>query len=526
MSASVSQFLELLEKSQLLTPDELARARSGTATAADVLADRLVRAKLITAWHASELLKGKYRFFLGKYRMLERIGHGGMGIVFKVQERAGLKRIFALKLMNKSLAEKPGSLNRFLREVKAASMVDHPNIVRALDADHVGDIYFLILEYVEGRDLAVWLKELGRLPVDWACECTRQAALGLHHAHEKGLIHRDVKPSNVLVVADDTKSIPSVKLLDLGVARFIDPEDQTEHQTVTVTGEILGSFDYVAPEQAVDAKAADRRSDVYSLGSMLFHLVTGELAFPGTSPTAKLMARAIEEAPRASSVFAGVPPKLDAILAKMLARDPAVRHQTALEVAEDLERLSTSALDERDRSQVDMTMAWQAPPPEADDDEGTTAALKNVFAHLADATQDSGAQAPSLWEIADAESSRSSPVGMVAQRAKEGRLAMIIAGVVGAVLLVGLGIFAMGRIKTPTGKVLITVSQPSADISIDNGRLRAASPSVRQATPFDLPLGEHDLEVVKDGFKPYTTRFQVHAATETRLNVRLEPEGK
>lgn len=522
MSASVSQFLELLERSQLLTPDELARARSGTATAADVLADRLVRAKLITSWHASELLKGRHRFFLGKYRMLERIGHGGMGVVFKVQERAGLRRIFALKLMNKSLAEKPGSLRRFLREVKAASLLDHPNIVRALDADQVGDLYFLILEYVEGRDLGVWLKELGRLPIDWACECARQAALGLHHAHEKGLIHRDVKPSNIVVVADDTKSIPNVKLLDLGVARFIDPEDQTEHQTVTVTGEILGSFDYVAPEQAVDAKAADRRSDVYSLGSTLFHLVTGELAFPGTSPTAKLMARAIEEAPRASSVFPGVPPKLDAILAKMLARDPAQRHATALEAAEDLERLATSALDERDRSKVELTGAWQAAPSEADDDEGTTAALKNVFAHLADTTPEE--HGPTLWEIADRGAGPSTSSIAGSQGSADAGRRVMLAVAAGAVLVLGgFGATLWMRSKTPTGKVLITVSQPGADISIDQGRLRASSPSIRQAVPFDLSVGEHAVEVAKDGFQPFSTRFQVHASTETKLNVKLEP---
>ena len=252
-----SEFLQLLGQSHLVQQDRLQQILQMPVNHSAALAEQLVKCGDLTQWQANQLLAGKNQFFFGKYRLLDQLGHGGMGIVFKAREERGMRRVMALKVMDQKLMEQPKSRQRFLREVKVAAMLNHPHVVAAYDADQVGESYCLIMEYVEGQDLGIWIKELGKLPTDWACECVRQAALGLQHAHEQGLVHRDIKPSNLLVVCDNPQSIPQVKILDMGVARFATGGSSGEDQDdLTGTGEVLGSFDYVSPEQAANAAAA------------------------------------------------------------------------------------------------------------------------------------------------------------------------------------------------------------------------------------------------------------------------------
>jgi serine/threonine protein kinase len=336
MSAATNEtLLTLLESSRLLPEPELAQVRAkmaegGKSAEPRAIVDWLVERSLITRWQASEILVGRREFFLGKYKLLDRIGTGGMGTVFKAQHTV-MSRTVALKVMANHLVNSPTAVARFQREVKAAAALNHPNIITAYDADCEGDTHFLVMEYVAGRDLGYWLKERGRIPIHLGCECIRQTALGLQHAHEHGLVHRDIKPSNLLVTQSAADKPPVIKILDMGLARFVSETKEPGWQTQS--GQIMGTPDYIAPEQAEDAKHADIRADIFSLGCTLFHLLTGQLPFRGDSVMAKLSARLKSEAPSVRTLRPEVPPELEAMIAKMLARDPAARPQTPEEIA-------------------------------------------------------------------------------------------------------------------------------------------------------------------------------------------------
>jgi serine/threonine protein kinase/uncharacterized protein YjbI with pentapeptide repeats len=328
--SSVHDFLPLLEKSNLLAPDQLAEVRNWPEQEPKTLAARMVTAAWITKWQSLQLLAGRSQFFLGKYKLLELIGQGGMGSVYKAM-RPGIGRTVALKVMNRQVLKQPKAVTRFLREIRSAAAVDHPNLVRAYDADCDGDTYFLVMEYVAGRNLKSWIIEEQTLPVGWSCECIRQAAVGLEHAFEQGMVHRDIKPSNLLVTQHEDDGLPLVKILDLGLARFA--SETQEDGELTRSGQVLGTPDYIAPEQARNTRTADIRADIFSLGCTLFEMLTGHLPFPGDSVMEKLMARATQDAPSLRLYRPDVPPELDAVVARMLARDPQHRFATPADVA-------------------------------------------------------------------------------------------------------------------------------------------------------------------------------------------------
>jgi serine/threonine protein kinase/uncharacterized protein YjbI with pentapeptide repeats len=329
--SSVQDFLPLIEKSNLLLPEQLAEVRTWPEQEPKTLAARMVTAGWITKWQSQQLLAGRsQQFFLGKYKLLELIGQGGMGSVYKAV-RPGIGRSVALKVMSRQVLKQPKAVTRFLREIRSAAAVDHPNLVRAYDADCDGDTYFLVMEFVAGRNLKSWIIEEQTLPVGWSCECIRQAAVGLEHAFEQGMVHRDIKPSNLLVTQHEDDGLPLVKILDLGLARFAS-ETQDEGD-LTRSGQVLGTPDYIAPEQARNTKTADIRADIFSLGCTLFEMLTGRLPFTGDSVMEKLMARATQDAPSVRLYRPDVPPGLDAVVAQMLARDPQNRFATPAEVA-------------------------------------------------------------------------------------------------------------------------------------------------------------------------------------------------
>ncbi len=329
--SSVQDFLPLIEKSNLLLPEQVAEVRTWPEQEPKTLAARMVTAGWITRWQSHQLLAGRsQQFFLGKYKLLELIGQGGMGSVYKAV-RPGVGRIVALKVMSRQVLKQPKAVTRFLREIRSAAAVDHPNLVRAYDADCDGDTYFLVMEYVAGRNLKSWIIEEKTLPVGWSCECIRQAAVGLEHAFEQGMVHRDIKPSNLLVTQDEGDGLPLVKILDLGLARFA--SETQEDGELTRSGQVLGTPDYIAPEQARNTKTADIRADIFSLGCTLFEMLTGRLPFPGDSVMEKLMARATQDAPSVRLYRPDVPPELEAVVARMLARDPRDRFATPAHVA-------------------------------------------------------------------------------------------------------------------------------------------------------------------------------------------------
>lgn len=265
---------------------------------------------------------------LGQYRILERLGSGGMGAVYRA-EHVMLQKPVALKVLLSLRAGDRESIDRFIREMKAVGQVEHPNITRATDAGEDAGRHFLVMELVEGIDVAELLARCGPLPIADACEIIRQAAMGLAHVHELGIVHRDVKPSNLMV-----SYLGQVKVQDLGLAKVL--ADQTS-DALTGSEQILGTLDYIAPEQVVPSGPIDGRADVYGLGCTLYALLTGSPPFGGTefdSPVRKIAAHAQREAPSINDRRADVPPALAAIVAKMLNKSPADRMSTAHEVAE------------------------------------------------------------------------------------------------------------------------------------------------------------------------------------------------
>ncbi|VTU00202.1 serine threonine protein kinase : Putative serine/threonine protein kinase OS=Gemmata sp. Wa1-1 PE=3 SV=1: Pkinase: WD40: WD40: WD40: WD40: WD40: WD40 [Gemmataceae bacterium] len=326
--------LDLIRKSELADDGALTAFLNQTAlvpadTAPAVLVDQLIAGGVLTAFQGKAILLGKCRGFrLGPYRILDQIGSGGMGQVF-LAEHAHMRRRVAVKVLPLRLATDKAMVERFYREARAVAALDHPNIVRAHDVGCHRGTHYLVLEYIEGRSLADRLAAAGPLPVGLACAYVVQAAAGLKHAHDKGLAHRDIKPGNVLVDRDGV-----VKILDMGLARFF--EDERDRITRDLdAGSVMGTADYVAPEQLTDSAAADHRADIYSLGATFYHLLTGRPPFDGTT-TAKLLAHQVRPVAPAHTVRQEVPAAVSAVVERMMAKAPADRYQSVGEVVADL----------------------------------------------------------------------------------------------------------------------------------------------------------------------------------------------
>jgi WD40 repeat protein len=271
-----------------------------------------------------------------RYRVLELLGHGGMGAVYKAEHRL-MERTVALKVINRELTDRPAVVERFRREVKAAARLDHPNIVRAFDAERAEDTHLFVMECVEGTTLARLVADRGPLPVAEACDHVRQAALGLQHAFEHGMVHRDVKPHNLMVTPGGT-----VKVLDFGLARLA--SELASAGPTTSSGIVLGTADHIAPEQADNPHAADTRADIYALGCTLYFLLTGQPPFPEGTLMQKLLAHSKRSFRPVSDFRGDVPAGLVEVLDRMTAKDPAQRYQTPGEVARTLAPFATKAV--------------------------------------------------------------------------------------------------------------------------------------------------------------------------------------
>jgi tRNA A-37 threonylcarbamoyl transferase component Bud32 len=258
-----------------------------------------------------------------RYRVHRPLGAGGMGSVYEA-EHCIMQRRVALKVLNRAFTATPSAVERFRREVRAAARLSHPNIVTAYDAENAGEVHFLVMEHIEGTSLDRVVHEGGPLTVAEACACVRQAALGLQHAHEQGMVHRDVKPANLIRCPDGT-----VKVLDFGLAALLAECDSG----LTDTNVIMGTPDYMAPEQAEDPRRADIRADVYSLGCTLYFLLTGRGPYPAATALSKVLAHREQPVPSLRSACSEAPPELAAVVERMLAKKPKDRYQTAGEVA-------------------------------------------------------------------------------------------------------------------------------------------------------------------------------------------------
>jgi hypothetical protein len=323
--ATTAELLDLIRRSGVVAPDRAARlgdlnlpAEPGKAAAL------LVAQGLLTRFQAQQFVAGRYKGFrVGPYVIIDVLGRGGMGAVY-LAEHLELRRKVAIKVLVGGRDEDQKlAVERFLREARAAAALDHPNIVRIHDVARHGDVPYLVMEYVEGDTLQAVLDRDGPVPYPAAAEYAAQAAAGLQHAHERGFVHRDVKPGNLIRDASGT-----VKLLDMGLARSSAAGDNLTEQLDR--GAVVGTADFIAPEQGLNL-AVDGRADVYSLGATFFALVTGKPPFEGNT-TQKLLQHQLKPAPALSSLDPTFPTALSAVVAKMLAKKPADRHQTPAEV--------------------------------------------------------------------------------------------------------------------------------------------------------------------------------------------------
>jgi WD40 repeat protein len=282
------------------------------------------------------------------YLILEEIGRGGMGIVYRARQ-ASPGRVVALKVIRKERLSHPEVLRRFRREVQAAARLSHPNIVQVYDADQEGDTHFLAMEYVPGITLQRLVEQFGHLPVPQACDYVRQAALGLQHAHEQALVHRDIKPANLMVTvtAPDQPGALAyrgavLKVLDMGVARLYQLSGNQEEllSTLTQDGAVLGTPDYIAPEQLENAHEADVRADLYSLGCTFHFLLTSQVPFPGGTLIQKLDKQRWATAAPVEQLRAEVPAEVAAVVRRLMAKRPEDRYQTPADLVAALDHLT------------------------------------------------------------------------------------------------------------------------------------------------------------------------------------------
>jgi serine/threonine-protein kinase len=366
-------FLDYLRASGLLDAaqlDELSRCPESRDRSAKALARVVYKRGWLTRFQLNAVASGRAQdLSIGPYTVLDRLGEGGMGMVYKARHQP-MRRVVALKVIRKERLANPAIVNRFYQEVQLAAQLAHPNIVLAYDAGQAGSTHYFAMEYVEGVDLARLVRENGPLPWPRACEYLRQAALGLQHAHEKGLVHRDIKPSNLLVskVTDRAGATAEVvKLLDLGLARL-----QSDGETgLTRAGCTVGTPDYMAPEQAMNSRAADIRADLYSLGCTLLYLLSGATPFGHGELTEVLLKHQMEKPTSLAERGVKVPEEVQAILDRLVAKDPDDRFQTPAELAEALAPLC--------RAEVPAGAVRAAARREpADEDEWGTQTLDDV----------------------------------------------------------------------------------------------------------------------------------------------------
>ena len=334
---SAPEFLAALERSGVLTDAKWREVQHRLVHATDLdsslaMAHRLVKEGTLTEFQARRLLQGRKSLSFGRYALLDHIGQGARGRVFKARQRL-MDRVVALKVLLPDGALSESVVSRFFREMKIVGLLDHPNVVRAIDADVHEGCPYIVMEYLEGDDLERVYARRGPLPPDEAVEYMAQAARGLAHAHEMGVIHRDVKPTNLYLVKTGT-----VKLLDLGFGELIGMTGKAGNVFDTDEGIVVGTTDFMSPEQVKD-EPIDARTDLFSLGCTMYRLLTGAYAFPGVTREDRLVKRIRDRHFPITDVRPGLSYRLVEIVDRLLALRPDDRFNTAAEAAEALEAL-------------------------------------------------------------------------------------------------------------------------------------------------------------------------------------------
>jgi formylglycine-generating enzyme required for sulfatase activity/serine/threonine protein kinase/Leucine-rich repeat (LRR) protein len=445
------------------------------------------------------------------FEVIKVLGQGGMGVVYLARNRM-MDRLEVLKVVNRSLLDRPGAVERFQQEIRSAARLLHPNIVAAHSVPRLGDLLVFAMEYVDGQDLSQVVKRRGPLPVTNATFYAHQVALGLQHAHEKGMVHRDIKPNNLILAIEGKKHI--VKILDFGLAKAT--SEKGDDHGLTKTGQMLGTPDYIAPEQTLDAQKADIRADIYSLGCTLYYLLAGRKPFQGNSLYDILQAHHRTEAQPLNQVRPDVPAELAAIVAKMMAKDPAQRFQTPLEVAKALSPFFKGGGQPAAKLEASLPPAAPAepaaqpvPPPPV------------VMTSVPPAAAPSNSAAEPAWgSLAGIDTSGSRP--RKKPQASRRRIGFPVAV---ALLLVGAVVFAavMFKFKTADGVVAIQVNEPNPEIFVDGNRATVTWGAGGTKAEITLPTGSRKIELKKDGFKASGQVVTIEQGARTSLIATLEP---
>lgn len=345
MKPDVEQAVNELVRLGIVNKDEITSAFESHAEAKelddrDALGDFLEQIGLLTAYQA-RVMRDKLSedLVMDNYLIMDRLGEGGMGKVFKARHKR-MRRIVAIKVLNPEIQENPDHLQRFQREVESLAKLNHPNVIQAYDADIGKFGSYLVLEFVEGSDLDRIVRKSGPLPVNQAVDSIIQSAKALQYVHDQGMVHRDIKPQNLMLDRHG-----NVKVADLGLVRLVDNEKSSSQEPqagLTAEFTIAGTLEFMAPEQAEDTSKVDHRADIYSLGCSLYYILAGRDVYTGKTVIDKLIAHREKPIPSLSEFRPEIPSRLQEIFCKMVAKQAADRYQKMSDVVADLESLKSS----------------------------------------------------------------------------------------------------------------------------------------------------------------------------------------
>jgi len=514
MKTTLEQLITQLDESGVLSAEEITdflQTRSAEVESAEELGNLLVKHKKVTRLQVELIYQGKGKLLqLGNYVLLDKIGSGGMGDVYLAQHRR-MQRKVALKLLPTVMAAHVQTTQRFQREVQAAAKLSHPNIVTAHDADEAQGTHYLVMEFVEGIDLSALVKKQGVLSVEQALDYILQAARGLEYAHQEGIVHRDIKPSNMLLDKNGT-----IKILDMGLARIDNLGDENPVTALTQSGSVMGTVDYMSPEQAQSTRSADCRSDIYSLGCTLYYLLTGKTVYRGETFINKILAHRDHPIPSLSSSNVLAPLDVDAIYQKMIAKRPEDRFQSMQELIGAIENCGLL----KSFSAVSIEQSNPDFRHDAESERIASNPTTIMPAEMFDAPQETSNPGFGNNTLGGTRFEPSSE-----KKQPTGKRNWIIAGLalVSLVLMAGI---VFNR-NTTAGTISLDIDQPDAEgavVSVDEQQKFTISTGTAQKTiTVAADEQQHTLKVAKAGFKTFTRQFTVKIGEIETISIRLVP---